>query len=244
MNYIINVRNYPEWLERAVGYFSSRWNIDQQLYLDSISNSLTTENAIPRWYLMICDDNIIGGFGLIENDFMVRTDLSPWLCALYIEPNERGNQLGSKLLAHCLQEAAVLGFDKVYLNTSHIGYYERYHWRFIGNYAHKSGDDVRIYEADTVRIETSRLILRPFTEHDAAAVAHNSKQYSVAHSMPEMVKETSEEALSWIRYVNMKLFDSTKPCVLLAIIRKTDRQCVGCIFVQWKEEWGNELEMG
>ena len=112
------------------------------------------------------------------------------------------------------------------------------------NHIISTPDDARVYEEDTVRIETSRLILRPFTESDAAAVAHNSTQYSVAHSMPEMVKETSEVALRWIRYVNMELFDSTKPCVLLAITRKTDKQCMGCIFVQWKAEWGNELEMG
>ena len=151
MEHVINIRENPQWLERAADYFSSRWNIDRQLYHDSMSDSLTTDNALPRWYLMLRDDNIIGGFGLIDNDFMVRTDLYPWMCALIIEPAERGKQLGEKLLKHSRYEAASLGFDKVYLNTDHIGYYEKYNWNYIGDFAHQSGTDARVYEADVIR---------------------------------------------------------------------------------------------
>ncbi|MCL2509134.1 MAG: bifunctional GNAT family N-acetyltransferase/class I SAM-dependent methyltransferase [Oscillospiraceae bacterium] len=95
-----------------------------------------------------------------------------------------------------------------------------------------------------IRIETSRLILRPFTESDAAAASYNSKQPSVAHYMPEMVKETEEAALGWIRHVNKELFDVGKPCVLFAIVRKADERCMGCIFINRKGEWGNVVEMG
>jgi len=89
-----NTRN---GLERASDYFSSRWNIDKKLYLDRMNDSVSTDESVPRWYLMLRGDNIIGGFGLIDNDFMVRTDLRPWLCALYIEPAERGLQRGARL---------------------------------------------------------------------------------------------------------------------------------------------------
>ena len=148
---IINILQCPAWLDRAADYFSSRWKIDKQLYLDSINDSLSTSNPVPRWYLMLRGDEIIGGFGLIENDFMVRTDLCPWLCALYIEPAERGWQLGSILLARGRREAFILGFQKVYLNTDHVGYYEKYDWRYIGDFAHQSGVDTRVYEADAIR---------------------------------------------------------------------------------------------
>ena len=153
MSPIINIRQCPEWLERAADYFSSRWNIDRQLYWDSLSDSVTTENPVPRWYLMLRGDEIIGGFGLIDNDFMVRTDLCPWLCALYIEPSERGQKLGSRLLAHSRYEAGALGFSRVYLNTDHVGYYEKYGWRYIGDFAHRSGTDARVYEADVLGLE-------------------------------------------------------------------------------------------
>ena len=143
---IINVRQYPEWLERAADYFSSRWQIDRQLYLDSIRDSLTTNEPVPRWYLMVEGEEVVGGYGLIDNDFMVRTDLCPWLCALYVKPDKRGQQLGARMLEHSRYEAEKLGFEKIYLNTDHVGYYEKYGWHYLGDFAHQSGDNTRVYE--------------------------------------------------------------------------------------------------
>ncbi|MCL2254155.1 MAG: GNAT family N-acetyltransferase [Lachnospiraceae bacterium] len=147
---IIGLRECSEWLEHAADYFSSRWGIDRRLYHDSMNIGLTTGDSVPRWYLMLSGDEIIGGYGLIENDFMVRTDLCPWFCALYIEPAERGKGLGARLLKHGRYEAAKLGYGKVYLNTDHLGYYEKYDWRYIGDFPHQCGDDTRVYEADAI----------------------------------------------------------------------------------------------
>ena len=148
MHHIINLREHPAWLERAADYFSARWRIDRQLYIDSMTDSLSTALPVPRWYLMLRGDAILGGCGLIDNDFMVRTDLSPWLCALYIEPEARGHELGAHLLAHVRHEAAALGIDTVYLNTDHVSYYERYGWRYLGDFPHQSGENARVYAAD------------------------------------------------------------------------------------------------
>ena len=149
MTQIIDIREHPEWLDRAADYFSTKWHLPKKLYLDSISDSLSTENPVPRWFLLLRDTEIIGGCGLIDNDFMVRTDRTPWLCALYIEQDARGRQLGARLLAHARNAAHALGFDRVYLNTDHVGYYEKYDWRYIGSFAHQSGEDTRVYEAGT-----------------------------------------------------------------------------------------------
>jgi len=239
---IINIREYPEWIERAADYFSSRWNIDKKLYLDSMSDSLSTEKPVPRWYLMLRGDNIIGGFGLIDNDFMVRTDLCPWLCALYIEPAERGLHRGAKLLAHGCLEAAKLGFAKVYLNTSHVGYYEKYGWRYTGDFAHQDGEDTRVYEADTLRIETTRLILRPFADYDATAASYNSRQPIVAHFMSDMVLEDEESARKWIKWLNTKC-NTYEPCQVLAVERKEDATVIGLVGIAPKKELGGEVEI-
>ena len=145
----INIQENPEWLETAAEYFSSRWKIGKQIYVDSINQSLCKTNKLPRWFLLQKNDNIIGGFGLIENDFMVRKDLLPWLCALYIEPEERKQGYGGQLLKEGIKEAEKLGFDKVYLNTDHVGYYEKYGWSYIGDFEHTSGEIVRVYETYT-----------------------------------------------------------------------------------------------
>ena len=146
---IISVREYPEYLNRAVDYFSSKWGINRNIYQDCIANSLTTESSLPRWYLMIKDDEIIGSYGLIVNDFISRQDLWPWLCAVYVEESERGQALGSRLLEHGRKEAAKLGFPIVYLCTDHVGFYEKYGWRYIGGAYGVSGSKTRIYEIES-----------------------------------------------------------------------------------------------
>ena len=144
---VISVREFPDYFDRAVDYFSSKWGIDRVIYEESVSDSLTTQAPTPRWYLLIKDDRIICGYGLIENDFMVRKDLTPWLCALYVEENERRKGYAGMLLDHGRIEAAKSGFEKLYLCTDHEGFYERYGWRFFGMEASEFGGDARVYVA-------------------------------------------------------------------------------------------------
>lgn len=146
---IIGIRENPEFAEQAIQYFTERWGIDERIYRDCMMNSLKTRNALPRFYLMLEGKRILGGFGLIMNDFVSRQDLFPYLCALYIEEDQRGKALGSRLLEHGRQEAGRLGFDKLYLCTDHIGYYEKYYWRYIGEGYHPWNASCRIYEKDT-----------------------------------------------------------------------------------------------
>lgn len=50
---------------------------------------------------MLEDSDIIGSYGLIENDFMVSKDLTPWpKNALYVEKNKSQQGLGGQLLKH------------------------------------------------------------------------------------------------------------------------------------------------
>lgn len=148
-NRILNVRDHPEVLDQAIDYFSSKWGIDRKIYEASISDSITTSRPLPRWYLMLDGDRIIGSYGLIENDFMVRKDLMPWLCALYVEESERRKGFGRELLEHGRQEAFNLGFPNVYLCTDHIGYYEKYGWRFFGMEDSEFDGKTRVYEIES-----------------------------------------------------------------------------------------------
>jgi GNAT superfamily N-acetyltransferase len=147
---IIGIRENTDYLKLAIDYFSDKWGIDRRIYEDCISNSITTQSPLPRWYLMLYDNEIIGSYGLITNDFISRQDLYPWLCALYVDENYRGKKLGSMLLEHGRHEAEKLGFKKIYLCTDHIGFYEKYGWEFVGKGFHPWGDESRVYKNDTI----------------------------------------------------------------------------------------------
>ena len=145
---IISVREKPEYKDIAIDYIQKKWANDNSLmvYKDCISNSIVTENPLPHWYLLEAEDGkIIGCAGLVTNDFISRMDLYPWVCALYIEEEYRGNTYGSLLIERAKEDAKAGGFSSLYLSTDHIGYYEKYGFDYIGKGYHPWGESSRIY---------------------------------------------------------------------------------------------------
>ncbi|PFQ80861.1 GNAT family N-acetyltransferase [Priestia megaterium] len=150
---IINVREHVEYQDKAIQYIQSKWANENtlKLYEDCITHSLKTNNSLPIWYLLENRGEIIGCAGLISNDFISRMDLWPWVCALYIEEDYRGMSLGEKFLLKIKEDTKDAGFDKLYLCTNHIGYYEKYDFSYIGDGYHPWGSISRIYEASLTK---------------------------------------------------------------------------------------------
>ncbi|WP_339174576.1 GNAT family N-acetyltransferase [Paenibacillus sp. FSL H7-0943] len=96
------------------------------------------------------NDVIIGFYQLIEQEFITRKDLSPWIAPLFIDESERGKALGAVLLEHARKIAGQLGYAKVYLATDHILYYEKYGFKEIGLDNFEWGRPTKIYEHDTI----------------------------------------------------------------------------------------------
>jgi GNAT superfamily N-acetyltransferase len=159
---IIAVRENPKYANQAAAYFSAAFGLPQRLYDDSIAHSLTTDSALPRWYLMLKGESVVGCYGLITNDFNSRQDLCPWLAALFVDETERGRGLGSNLLEHALSEAGKLGFPTVYLTTDLIGYYEKYGWKHIGS-AYGITNESRVYAHETLRV-AEHITITPIDE--------------------------------------------------------------------------------
>jgi N-acetylglutamate synthase-like GNAT family acetyltransferase len=146
---IVSVRENPACVDETVAYFQKHWASETSLmvYDDCIRSCITAKAPLPQWYLLKQDGKTIGGAGLITNDFVSRMDLYPWLCALFIEEECRGNEYGSLLLEKAKQDTAKMGFDFLYLATDHTGYYERYGFTHIGTGYHPWGVSSRIYRA-------------------------------------------------------------------------------------------------
>lgn len=144
---VISVRENPEYRDAATIYIQSKWpQVLPVIYENSINHSITSPSPLPQWYLLDKGGEIIGCAGLITNDFISRMDLYPWICAVFIEEAYRGNSYGSLILEKAKDDTRKAGFGSVYLCTDHIGYYEKYGFKYIGEGYHPWGGSSRIYE--------------------------------------------------------------------------------------------------
>lgn len=131
MNYkIIRLSEYPELKEQTAQWFHEKWRIPLSAYLESMSECLNKANAVPQWYIAMEKSRIIGGLGVIENDFHNRKDLSPNICAVYTEKDKRCNGIAGTLLNYACKDMQEKGINTLYLVTDHTSFYERYGWEF------------------------------------------------------------------------------------------------------------------
>lgn len=147
---IISVREHKDYAREAIRFFQTHWASDESrmVYEDCIMSSLDTVAPLPQWYLLLGQHRIIGGAGLITNDFISRMDLWPWLCALYVERDCRGHSYGALLIERIKNDARRMGFSKLYLCSDHVGYYERYGFEKIATGYHPWGESSPIFRAE------------------------------------------------------------------------------------------------
>ncbi len=126
----ITLRDKPELKDEAAVWFHSKWGVPEQAYLDCMTAYLNRETEYG-WYLCLDGDRIIGGMGVIENDFHDRKDLTPNVCAVYTEEVYRGQGIAGRLLNMVVEDMRSKGISPLYLVTDHTGFYERYGWEFL-----------------------------------------------------------------------------------------------------------------
>lgn len=128
---VIKLRDHPELAARAAEWFHRKWGIPLEAYTESIEACLKQDSAIPQWYLAMDKGHIAGGLGVIENDFHDRKDLTPNVCAVYVEENFRCQGIAGKMLDFACTDMAEKGIGTLYLVTGHTLFYERYGWKFL-----------------------------------------------------------------------------------------------------------------
>ncbi|MBQ6843851.1 MAG: GNAT family N-acetyltransferase [Agathobacter sp.] len=129
-NYEIIIKENPQMLEEAATWFHQKWGIPREAYVESMQESLEKE-AVPNWYVVMDGEKIVAGLGVIENDFHDRKDLTPNVCAVYVEEDYRKQGIAGEMLAFVCEDMKKKGIDVLYLLTDHTGFYERYGWEFF-----------------------------------------------------------------------------------------------------------------
>lgn len=140
----ITLRERPEIKDMAAQWFHEKWGVPKEAYLACMEDYLGGKTEYG-WYLCLDGDAVVGGMGVIENDFHERKDLAPNVCAVYTEEAYRGQGVAGRLLDLAVEDMRAKGVTPLYLITDHIGFYERYGWELFCTVQGSDPEPSRMY---------------------------------------------------------------------------------------------------
>ena len=146
---LVRLREAPEVAGRGAEWFSKRWGIPKEEYQKSMAQCVEKQAGIPQWYLVMEGEQILAGAGVIANDFHDRTDLSPNVCALYVQEGHRKRGIARWLLEEICADMSRLGWKRLYLVTQHTGFYEKCCWKYIAMAQDEDKEMMRVYASPT-----------------------------------------------------------------------------------------------
>lgn len=124
------LRDIPDMKDAAAQWFHDMWGVPKEAYLECMDAYLAAETEYG-WYVCLDGEKIVGGLGVIDNDFHDRKDLAPNVCAVYVIEEYRCRGIAGRLLDMAVEDQRAHGISPVYLLTDHVGFYERYGWEFF-----------------------------------------------------------------------------------------------------------------
>ena len=81
-------------------------------------------------------------------DLLPMTLSAEWIYIRGSAPYLLGNNYAQMLIEKAKEDARKFGFRSLYLSTTHVGYYEKYGFRYIGDGYHPWEEQSRIYEIE------------------------------------------------------------------------------------------------
>jgi N-acetylglutamate synthase-like GNAT family acetyltransferase len=144
--------------DKAVQYFWKCWGSDSnfEFYQDCMLNSVDPRNALPKFYILADNNEIIASYALVTNDLISRQDLYPWLACLFVNSEHRNKGFAELLLNHGLAETRKKGFDRLYLSTDLDNFYEKKGWAFFATGFNIEGSAIKIYSKSTACEKTTQ----------------------------------------------------------------------------------------
>jgi N-acetylglutamate synthase-like GNAT family acetyltransferase len=118
---ITYLANYHQHVTTVAGWIMAEWgHASPGTTLEGLEEKFRSHlnrNAIPLTLLAMDDDRPLGTASLVFYDMKDRQELSPWLAAVYVLPEQHGKGIGARLVKTIELLAANLEVEKLYLFT-------------------------------------------------------------------------------------------------------------------------------
>ncbi|TBY43667.1 GNAT family N-acetyltransferase [Rhizobium leguminosarum] len=114
---IANLRNRADMLETAANRIWHAWSKHRGLTLKQVVQKLQRIKASDDEFTLIAHtgDMFVGTISLIKSDLVERSNLTPWIAAVWVENDFRKHRVGSALVKAAERLAISNGRDVLYL---------------------------------------------------------------------------------------------------------------------------------
>ena len=98
--------------------------------------------------VLVDDEKVVSFATYAQRDCIKDEALFPWIGFVYTEEAYRGKRYSQKVINYIIDKARNDGYDNIYLATDHIGFYEKYDFKYLENRIDIYDEDSRIYYYD------------------------------------------------------------------------------------------------
>ncbi|WP_438347989.1 GNAT family N-acetyltransferase [Paenibacillus sp. FA6] len=146
---IVNLADQMEYYETVCQWLWKQWASDKPIeYVRYAVLHNSQTDRVPMTFVALEGEEAVGTVSFWMNDLSCRQDLYPWLACLYVAEEQRGKGIARELQNRVIEEAKKLGYNELYLITTHDNYYERFGWNFIERASKPNGEFTKIYSKD------------------------------------------------------------------------------------------------
>ncbi len=133
---ISDLRRHPEFFDTVAERIWQAWWKDDGYPLGHIASRLRENIEVtPIPFALVAHDGarFLGTASVIASDLAERPQFTPWLAALWVEPQVRRHGIGAALVERATLDGFALGIVRLYLcaRPQRSGYYERLGWTVI-----------------------------------------------------------------------------------------------------------------
>ena len=136
---IFNIKDKLEYLEEISVLTQKEWgekNLSEDEFRIRVNRSMeriksNLDNPYYCKLILLDDDVLIGFISIFEYDGDERLDLKPWYATMYVKKEFRGNGYSKILNDAILDEARNRGFDRLYLKSDLVNYYEKFGAKYM-----------------------------------------------------------------------------------------------------------------
>ena len=126
---IINIKDKLNYLKEYVKLCYLEWSDREKplvKYMDYKIDSIKSGDKVISILGLVNEEELIGFISLFKYDGDERKDLTPWYATMYVKKEYRGKGYSKLLNQAIIKEAKRLEYDKVYLKSDLINYYEKF----------------------------------------------------------------------------------------------------------------------